>query len=200
MLDILEKEINSLNLNEGNLPEIVKAIADSIPSRTIPYRMKLALAISEIMLYTSQFRLNIKHWNNSIIPVNTITFCIAKSGAAKDSSIKAARKCFAEGYEIIEKIRKDNAIQKAIKKAVEEGKDNPEAFSVYKNYLQVPNPLFVAISSTEGFLQHLNDLASDTLGSGYITASELGSELAYNMNLTENIKVLSELTISSLMQ
>ena len=46
MLDLLEKEISSLNLLEGNIPEIVTAIANSIPSQTIPYRMKIALAIS----------------------------------------------------------------------------------------------------------------------------------------------------------
>ena len=59
---MLEKKINSMNLFEGNMPEIVLAIADSIPSQTIPYRMKIALAISEIMLFTSQFRINIKHY------------------------------------------------------------------------------------------------------------------------------------------
>lgn len=89
MLDMLEKEINSLNLFEGNMPEIVTAIADSIPSQTIPYRMKIALAVSEIMLFISQFKINIKHWNDSIIPINNIMFCIAKSGASKDSSLKA---------------------------------------------------------------------------------------------------------------
>ena len=67
MLNILENKINSLNLFEGNIPPIVTAIADSIPSQTIPCRMKVALAISEIMLFTSQFRINIKHWNGSSI-------------------------------------------------------------------------------------------------------------------------------------
>ena len=74
MLDMLEKEVNKLNLFEGNIPEITKAVADSIPSKTIPYRMKLALAMSEIMLFISQFRINIKHWNGSSIPINSIMF------------------------------------------------------------------------------------------------------------------------------
>ena len=112
MLDLLEKEIHKLNIFEGNIPEIATAIADSVPSQTIPYRMKLALAISEIILFASQFRINIKHWNGSIIPINSIMFCIAKSGASKDSSVKAARKCFESGYQIINKIRNENAIKK----------------------------------------------------------------------------------------
>ena len=193
MLDMLEKEINSLNLFEGNTPEIVKAIADSIPSQTIPYRMKIALAVSEIMLYASQFRINIRHWNDSIIPINSIMFCIAKSGASKDSSLKAARKCFLDGYTILDNHRKDSAIDRAIEKATEAGCDVPDKFAVYKDYYTAPNPLFVAISTPEGFIQHLNDLSEDTIGAGYIFSGEVGAELATNANLTENIKIISEL-------
>lgn len=193
MLDMLEKEINNLNLFEGNTPEIVKAVADSIPSQTIPYRMKIALAVSEIMTFISQFRINIEHWNGSIIPINSIMFCIAKSGASKDSSLKAARKCFQKGYDIINEIRQQTAINNAIEQATNAGYDIPDKFAGYKDFYIAPNPLFVAISTTEGFIQHLNDLSNDTLGAGYIFSGEIGAELASNLNLTENIKVLSEL-------
>ena len=193
MLDMLEKEINSLNLFEGNTPEIVKAIADSIPSQTIPYRMKIALAVSEIMLYISQFRINIKHWNDSIIPINSIMFCIAKSGASKDSSLRAARKCFDSGYKIINDFRNNSAIERAKEMAREAGNDIPDRFAGYKEFYIAPNPLFVAISTTEGFIQHLNDLSNDKIGAGYIFSGEIGAELANNPNLTENIKVLAEL-------
>ena len=193
MLDILEKEINSLNLFEGNIPPIVTAIADSIPSNTIPYRMKIALAISEIILFTSQFRINIKHWNDSIIPINSIMFCIAKSGASKDSSLKAARKCFAESYDIINNYRKEAAICRAQEQAREAGNDLPDKFIGYKDYYIPPNPLFIAISTPEGFIQHLNDLSKDELGSGYIYSGEVGTELATNPNMTDTIKLIAEL-------
>lgn len=193
MLDMLEKEINSMNLFEGNMPEIALAIADSIPSQTIPYRMKIAIAISEIMLFISQFKINIEHWNGSIIPINSIMFCIAKSGASKDSSLKAARKCFADGYNTINDVRNQAAINRAIEAAKDAGNDAPHLFASYKDYYIPPNPLFVAISTPEGFIQHLNDLSNDTLGAGYIFSGEIGAELANNMNLTENIKILAEL-------
>lgn len=194
MLDILEKEINNLNLFEGNIPPIVTAIADSIPSNTIPYRMKIALAISEIMLFASQFRINIKHWNDSIIPINSIMFCIAKSGASKDSSLKAARKCFSEAYDIINNYRKEAAIHRAQEEAREAGNDLPDKFIGYKDYYIPPNPLFIAISTPEGFIQHLNDLSKDELGSGYIYSGEVGTELATNPNMTDTIKLIAELT------
>ena len=193
MLDILEKEMNKLNIYEGNLPSIVEAIANSIPSQTIPYRMKLAIAVAEIILFTSQFRKNIKHWNGSIIPINSLMFCVAKSGASKDSSVKAARKCFEGGYELINQKRKDDAVVKAIKKALDDDRSDAESFAVYKDYFVPPNPLFVAISTTEGFVQHLNDISEDTLGAGFIYSGEVGAELATNTNLVENIKILAEL-------
>lgn len=193
MLDMLEKEINKLNLFEGNIPVILKYLADSIPSRTIPYRMKLALAVSEVMLYTSQFRINIQHWNGSIIPINSIMFCIAKSGAAKDSSLKAVRKCFNNAYVMLNARRTIHAVQRAQKEAKEDGKDCCDQYVVYKQYLKTPNPLFVAISTPEGFIQHLNDLDEDTIGAGYTFSGEFGQELASNANLTEIVKLLAEL-------
>ena len=189
MLDVLEKEIHTLNIYEGNIPPIVEAIANSIPSQTIPRRMKLALAISELVLFASQFRNNIQHWNGSIIPVNSIMFCVAKSGASKDSSVKAARKCFEEGYKIINQVRHDNAVDRAIQKATQEGYDLPDKFASYKDFYNPPNPLFVAISTSEGFIQHLNDLSDDAVGSGFIYSGEVGAELASNLNLVENLKV-----------
>lgn len=193
MLEKLEQEINNLNLFVGNIPPIVDAIADSIPSRTIPRRMKLALAIEELMLFASQFRINIQHWNGSIIPINSIMFIIAKSGASKDSSMKAARKCFNSSYEKITKARNEAAVIKAINKARENGVENYSKFAGYKDYYLAPNPLFVAISTPEGFIQHLNDLSEDSIGAGYIYSGEFGAELSSNNNLIENIKALAEL-------
>ena len=190
---MLEKKINSLNLFEGNIPEILKVTADSIPSRSIPYRMRLTLAVSELITYISQFRINIRHWNDSLIPINAITFCIATSGASKDSSARAVRKCFEEGYSIINKVRKEEAKNRAIAQAKDNGCDVPESFACYKDFYKAPNPLFVGISTNEGFIQHLNDLAEDTLGAGYCFSGEFGGELSTNANLVENCKALSEL-------
>lgn len=193
MLNVLEKEINNLNLFQGNIPKLLYAIADSIPSKSIPYRMKLALAVSELMLYTSQFHISIKHWNGSLIPINSILFCIAKSGAAKDSSLRAVRKCFNVGYDIINKARNEKAVNRAIKAAEADGCDLPEKFAVYKAYYTAPNPLFVAISTPEGFLQHLNRLDEDGIGAGFCVSGEIGQDLSSNVCLPELMKTIAEL-------
>ena len=194
MLEMLEQEVSSLGFFETDkIPEIVTAIADSIPSDTIPYRMKIALAMSEITLFISQFRINIKHWNESIIPINAITFCIAKSGASKDSSLRAARRCFETGYSLIHEIRKEECVHKAIEEARSAGYEIPDSYASYKAFLKNPSPLFASVSTVEGLIQHFNDLSKEPLGAGYIISSELGAELASNTSIVENIRITSEL-------
>ena len=191
MLDMLEKEFVAQKLTEGNTPELITTIANSMHNTSIPYRMKLAIAYSELILFFSQFRINIAHWNGSSIPINAITFCIAKSGASKDSSVNACRQCFKSGYEYIEKYRKQQAIDRAIEQAKLEGVDLYDRWSGYKDFYNEPNPLFISIPTPEGFIQHLVDLQNDLCGSGCITISELGAEMTSNPNFGEIIKLIS---------
>lgn len=192
MLELLKQDLQKEGLFNGEIPEIIIALTNAIPNQNIPYRMKLTIAMSEAILFISQFRKNILHWNNSQIPINAISFSIAASGSGKDSSVNAARKCFETGYEIINQKRKDKAVEQAIKKANLAGKENPDEWSVYKNFLIPPNPLFVAPSTTEGFIQHLNDLEEAGIGAGYMYSGEVGAELANSPVLIDNIKFLAE--------
>lgn len=193
MLQMLKEALDKQDVFNGKILPLLERLIDTIPVDTIPYRMKLTLAVSELMLYVSHLRRNIDHWNGSSIPINSITFCIAKSGASKDSSIKAVRKCFKEGYSIIEEQRKEFAKEKAIQLAKEDKKQDASKWSVYKDYYISPNPLFVAPSTVEGFIQHLNDIEESGIGGGFIYSGEVGSELANSSILVENIKLLSEL-------
>ena len=193
MLDLLHKELLSRGALSGPLPPIIDRIVEAIPFQTIPLRMKQTIAISEIMLFASQFRRNIAHWDGASVPINTVGFVITGSGQNKDSSINAARKCFATGYSLIEAKRLAIAKQKAIREAHDCGDDNPNDWETYKKYYRAPNPIFVAPSTPEGFIQHLNDLDSDGLGAGFCVSSEFGAELANSPLIVENLKVLSEL-------
>ncbi len=192
-MSVLEQELQRLGVFRDNLPEILLDIARSIPSDTIPFRMKLAIAVSEVIRFTSSFKIPIKHWNNSLIPINAITFCIAKSGASKDSSVTAARKCFSKAYNIIEINRKRFNESKAIEAATNAGIENPHLFENFKQYLNPINPLIVGISTMEGFLQHLEDLQNSPIGSGYMYSGEIGAELSSNPAVIDCIKAIAEL-------
>lgn len=193
MSNILEEELNKLEVFENNIPDLVYNVANSIPSNTIPMRMKYAIAISEIITFASQFRKNIQHWNGSSIPINAITFCIAKSGASKDSSVNACKKCFETGYNIIHELRETEIKELAINTAKELDLKDYDKYSVYKEYLPFLTPLTIGISTVEGLLQNLADLSKLRVGSGYIKTGEIGAELASNPNFVDNIKAIAEL-------
>lgn len=190
-IELLSQEMTKLGLYEGNLPEYITDMMNSIPANSIPDRMKLALVMSEICTYAGEFRIGIKHWNGSMIPINAITFCIAKSGASKDSSARAIRKCFDACYKEIDEIRLMRADLVAHNKCKKAGKtetsDNLEKFYI------APNPLFLATSTAEGFIQHLNDMDEIRLGCGYIKAGEFGQELISNPNMTDILSLISEI-------
>ena len=193
MLDILKAELDKHRALDGELPPILKQIVDANPNPKIPYRMKLTIAVSELVLFASHLRRNILHWNGSSIPINAISFAIAGSGDGKDSAVSAARKCFKTGYSILETKRKDLAKVRAQQAARADGKENADEWDTYKEYYHTPNPLFVAPSTAEGFIQHLNDLDSAGIGAGYTQSGEFGAELVSGGLIVENIKLLSEI-------
>ena len=193
MLQLLKEDLVSSGAFSGTLPPIVKQVVESIHNPLIPYRMKLTIAASELVFFTSNLRRNIKHWNGSMIPINAISFTISKSGSGKDSARNAALKCFKDGYTIIEEKRKSIATQNAIKQATLAGKPDPQEYNTYREFYVPPNPLFVAPSTSEGFIQHLNDLDHAGIGAGFIYAGEVGSEMSTSSVFIDNIKLLAEL-------
>lgn len=192
MLDILKADLSPYNLFNGEVPIAIEKLSKAIPNAGIPSRMKALLAASELVLFASQFRRNIIHWNGSQIPINAISFSLAESGKGKDSSVNALRKCFRGGYDKINKLREAEAKQHAIKLAASDGVENPNSPKEWKKYYEDPTPLFVQPSTVEGFIQHLNSLDRAGIGSGYVYSGELGSELVSSKVIIENIQFLSE--------
>ena len=183
--DMLKEEFEKLEITDDDCMDLMYTIAQSIPAQ-IPFRMKMAMAVSEIITWASMFRIHIRHWNRSIIPVNAISFIIAKSGYSKDSSLRAVRTCFEGGYDVIRRKQKEEAKDKAIRAAAAKGDDD----NWLKYYLK-PNPLFVAISTPEGMIQHLADMQELELGAGYIADSEFAQSLQSTANMAEILKNVS---------
>lgn len=183
--EMLHSEFEKLELTDDDCNDMMYTIAMSIPAQ-IPFRMKMALAVSEIITWASMFRIHIRHWNRSIIPVNAISFIVAKSGYSKDSSMRAVRTCFEAGYDEIRKAQHEQAKENAIAIAEE----NDDADNWIRYYVK-PNPLFVAISTPEGMIQHLADMQKLKLGAGYIADSEFAQSLQSTANLAEIFKQVS---------
>jgi hypothetical protein len=181
---MFKEELDKNNVFSGKLPEILIQLAGSINNYRIPYRMKLAIAVSEFILFFSQFQKKIKLYDGALIPINSITFCIAGSGAGKDSSKDAVRTCFGEAYQVINETRKTNAKNIAIEAARKEGKDNPTEFDVWKEYYSHPSSLFSAPNSTlEGLTSDFNRLEDEGLGAGFVYSGEIGDEFGNGIDL-----------------
>ncbi len=153
----------------------------------IPYKLKTAMAISEVITFASHLRKNIELFDGTIVPCNAIAFLLAKSGASKDSSVSAIRKAFKPAYNLIEQHRKDKAKSTAEKHALLDGKQKEE----WLNYYEAPKDLFPALATPEGLVLHLHNLEVSGIGAGFIASSEISTDLQSNMNLTELLKTLS---------
>lgn len=85
----------------------------------------------------------------------------------KDSSVKAARKCFTQGYALIEKEANQKAAALAIAKAKEEGLPNPTDEAMYRAYLKSVPPIDIMPTTGPGLIQHINDIGELGLLSGF---------------------------------
>ena len=186
MLELTRAYLQERNAFSPEQSPFISQIAKTIPFSTVPDRMKLTIAVSEIMTFASQFRRNIQHWDGTPVPINAISFVVTASGQHKDSSVRAARKCFSLGYKAITTKREQLAKTAAIRLAQESGETD------YAPFYKPPAPIFMSPTTGPGLIQHINDIAEYPLGAGLLYAGELGDELATNADILENIKTLAE--------
>lgn len=164
MLELTKKYLDERGAFSKSQSPIISKIADTIPFATVPDRMKLTIAVSELMTFASQFRRNIQHWDGTPVPINSISFVVTGSGDHKDSSVRAARKCFALGYNDIRERIATLAKVEAARKAKEAGESDTKLF--YKE----PAPIFMSPTTGPGLIQHINDIAEHPVGAGLLYA------------------------------
>ena len=192
MLDMLKEELEPLGVFNPHKNDIVASLTRAIPFANIPEKVKNTIAISHLTNFVGQFRRNIKLWDDTLVPINAISFIILGSGAGKDSSNNAVKKCFTPGFQLLENEVKRAVRKEAIAKAKEAGEDPAEEFAIYKSYMKPIPPVFMSITTGPGLIQHINDIASLPLLSTFQYTGEISDELAHNPNAIENIKILAE--------
>lgn len=147
----------------------LQRVIEAISFPTINPRMKAVVAVAQIMAFASQFRRNIKLWDDvTEVPINAISFCICGSGSGKDSSVKAARKCFTRGYELIEQAAYAKTIEQAIAEAKAEGLPNASDEAMYKQYLKPIPPVDIMPTTGPGLIQHINDIGEVGISAGLL--------------------------------
>ena len=189
-------EARQLLLKQGalkdELPPVLANLIKVIPNEALPDRLKAVMALSEVSTFAAQFRRNIWHWEGFELPVNSVAVAVAGSGEGKDSSVKALRRTFATSYELIDNKRKSQAKMKAIAAAEADGEADASSYEVYRDYYNEPAPIYIAPTTPQGFIQHINDISDLTIGAGTTYSGEFGDELASNPNMLEVLKTIAE--------
>ena len=185
-LDMLEEYLREKGAFTNEIhPLVVQTL--NVISGEIPFRLKLAISLNELAVLTSHLRKNIELHDGTIVPCNMITFALAKSGVSKDSSMNMVRKALNPGYVIINDYRKQFAQHRAEQRAILDGKPKEDWLSYYEK----PRDLQAGLGTVEGLIQHFAELEKGDAGAGYISSSEIGTELLTNGNMTDIIKTIS---------
>ena len=192
MLSITKAELDKHNALTPSLAPHIQGIVNAITFTTVDPRMKAVIAVAQLTTFASQFKRRIELWDDTLVPINAISMVITGSGGGKDSSVKAARKCFRDGYNRINDEVHNREKLNAIAAAQDAGESTPELEYVYKQYMKPIPPVDIMPTTGPGLIQHINDIADLDLTSGFMYTGEFSDELAYNQDMTENIKILSE--------
>ena len=193
MLELTKQELDKHSALTPALNSHLQQITQAIPFATVDPRMKATIAVAQLTNFAAQFKRNLTLWDGTSVPVNAITFIITGSGMGKDSSVKMARKCFAPGFQLLEAEVKKANIAQAKQKALEAGDEPHDQFEIYKSYLKPIPPVDIMPTTGPGLIQHINDISQLGITSGFLYSGEFSDELAYNQDMMENIKILSEI-------
>jgi DNA-binding ferritin-like protein (Dps family) len=193
MLQLTKQELEAKDALTPKLNYLTERVVNAVPFTTVPHRMKCTIAVSQITNFAAQFKRNVVLWDDTQVPINAISFIIAGSGLGKDSSVRAARKCFSPGFDLIENARQQKVINDAIDEATRLGEESPTEEAVYKEYLKPVPPIDIMPTTGPGLVQHVNDIGALGISSGFMYAGEFSDELASNADMLENIKTLAEI-------
>ena len=192
MLDITKQELDKVGGLTPTLHPLIESISNAITNYTVPHKMKSVVAVHHIVAFASQFNRKIELWDQTIVPINSVSFVICGSGVGKDSSHRAAYRCFEPGYELITKDLEFKARKRAIQRAANADEELPEEYEIYKKYLDPIPPYETAVTTGPGIIKLLNDAAKhDTLATT-IYSGEVGDLLTYSPDIADNITILAE--------
>lgn len=184
--DLLNDYITERTSKLGPFPDIVQKGIDTI-SGDVPYKLKLAITLSELITFSSHLRKPIQLYDGTLVPTNAIVFALSASGTSKDKSLNTLRKSLATAYEALEETRKQYAREKAERHALLDGAERED----WQRYYQAPKPLQAGLGTVEGLMHHFADIGENPMGAGSLTTSEIGSELQNNGAITDIIKTIS---------
>lgn len=77
--ELLQTYVESRTSEYPLYPEIVALAIDTIAGE-VPFRLKLAIALSELTTFASHLRKPIRLYDGTLVPTNAIVFALSASG------------------------------------------------------------------------------------------------------------------------
>ena len=176
-LQLLTKGLEDEKAFDSSGNETAKQMAELLGD-TVPFPMSLAIANYTMSTFVGHFHYKIELAPDNLIPMNTIIFVLAKSGAKKTSSMLKLEKAIKQGYDVINRYR----LQKEAIWA-EENQCEPRGI----------HPLANALATEAGMVKRLNDFKKEGVGCPALYVDEISTELASNPDMIPNIKLVAQL-------
>ena len=76
---LLEEYVTSRTSKCPQFPQIVEDGMSTV-SGEVPFKLKLAIVVSELITFVSHIRKSIRLYDDTLVPVNMITFALSASG------------------------------------------------------------------------------------------------------------------------
>jgi len=80
MLELCKAELNAHSALQPQLNPITQSIVNAIPFTTVDPRMKAVIAVAQLTNFAAQFKRNIILWDDTSVPINSISFVVTGSG------------------------------------------------------------------------------------------------------------------------
>ena len=150
----------------------------TILGKEVPEHMSQTIANFTMASFIGHFHFKIELGPNNLIPMNMLSFILAKSGARKTSSVTKLEKVIEPGLSVINQVRALKMEQKCMRLDIPVPKQNP---------------LNNALATEAGMIKRLNDFKDEGLGLPSMFVDEIATELAVNQDMVPNIKLVAQL-------
>jgi len=176
-LNLATEELNRLNVFDEHQNRTMMNMS-TILGKEVPFAMKMTIANFTMASFVGHFHFKIALSENNLIPMNIISFVLAKSGAKKTSSVTRLKKVVQPGLDVINITRERKMAEMC------ERLDIP---------LKTLNPLSNSLGTEPGLIKRLNEFMAEGIGLPSMFVDEIATELAVNIDMVPNIKLVAQL-------
>lgn len=176
-LKLAKEELDRLGVFDVHQNNVMMAMT-TILGKEVPFTMSMTIANFTMASFVGHFHFKLQLSPDNLIPLNMVGFVLAKSGAKKTSSVTKLERVLKSGLDLIDAGRTRKLEEYAI-----------------RNDLPIPklNPLSNALATEAGMIKRLNDFKKEGIGLPSMFVDEISTELATNLDMVPNIKLVAQL-------